>query len=168
MDRGSGTIRIIPPMKRLSMFVLVCVLAVSCGGEGGEDDGTDTGTSGREFDRCTLLTAEEAEQWLGSPVDGVGPADLPVGAESTCELESTANEMILLIQVEDGEQYFASEGSGARGPVTITGLGEDAHSDGDSVSFLQNSFAVRVSRIQGVIPVEDLEEIAHIIESRLP
>ena len=52
--------------------------------------------------------------------------------------------------------------------MTITGLGEDAHSDGDSVSFLKNEFSVSVARIQGDIPVEDLEEIAHIIESRLP
>lgn len=161
-------------MRRVLLAVLLVLAVPACGGGSGTDQGSDSGGGSiqgdgeREFDRCTLITAEEAEQWLGSPVDHVGPADLPVDADATCNYQSTANEKIILFQVNDGERYFASEGSGARGPDTITGIGEDAHTDGTYVEFLSDGYAVRVSRIQGDIPLADLEEIALLLESRLP
>jgi len=154
-------------MKTASLFVVLMMVLAACGG-GSPEGGGDNGGGDREFDRCTLMTAEEAEQWLGSPVDEVEPADLPVGADSTCSYRSTSNERSILIQVDDGEFYFAEEGSGARGPETISGLGEDAHTDGTYVAFLKDGWSVRVSQIQGAMTQAQLEEIAHLIESRLP
>ena len=155
-------------MRRVVLIVVLGLLAVACGGGGEPGEETSNGGGDRDFDRCSLVSGEEAEQWLGTPVDYVGPADLPVGAEDTCSYESSANQMRILLQVSDGEQYFAFEGSGARGPVTLEGLGEDAHTDGTYVAFLQDGFSVRVSQIQGNIPQQDLEEMAQLVESRLP
>lgn len=161
--------RRLPKMRRASLVLVLAVLVAACGGDGGGGGSAEGGGGGdRDFDRCSLMTAEEAEQWLGSPVDSVGPSDMPVNSEVTCSYQSTTNEKIVLLQVYDGEKYFAFAGSDVRGPDTIAGLGEDAHTDGDSLSFLKDDFTVSISRIQGTITVAELEEIARLIESRLP
>lgn len=161
------------PMSHL-LLVIVLVLA-ACGGSGddgaGDTAGSDNGggaSSDADFDRCSLMSAEEAAQWIGSPVDLVGPSDVPVGADETCVYASSPNETRILLQIRDGAQFFAEEGSGARGPDTIEGIGEDAHSDGSYIEFLEGGFTVRVSQIQGAISLDELKDIAQLIEGRLP
>jgi hypothetical protein len=154
-------------LKGLLILVLMLLIA-ACGGADVADNDDGGGSGGdRDFDRCSIMSAEEAAQWLGSPVV-VGPSDVPVGAENTCRYRNDAAEMQVLIQIYDGEKYWAFPGSATRGPTDIADLGEDAHADGDSVSFLKNEFAASVSRIQGDIPAEDLEAIARLLEPRLP
>lgn len=157
-------------MKRTILLCLLAVVVAACGGgDGDTGDGGGGGDGGgdRDFDRCSLMTAEEAARWLGDPVDEVGPSEGP-GSEETCLYESTTNEKIVLIQVYDGEVYFAEEGSAVRGPNTITGLGDDAWSDVDTVAFLQNDFSVSVSRIFGPVSVDQLQEMAELISTQLP
>lgn len=158
--------------KSILLFVLALVVA-ACGGDsgnGGADggDGGDGGDGDRSVAACDLLSADEAAQWLGgSPVDA-GPSDAPGSQDETCSYRNDEAAMQILLQVRDGEQYFAGPDSGARGPDDVDGIGEDGHTDGSYVAFLANGFSVRVSQIQGPVTYEDLEEIAKLIESRLP
>ncbi len=99
-------------------LVFLLVMAVSaCGGE------DVLGMGDRQLDRCSLMSAEESEQWLGASLsepassEGIDGEPDPV----TCLYQ---NEMAsLLIQVYDGEEFFAEEGSPARTGETIEGLG---------------------------------------------
>ena len=142
------------------MIVLALGLAACGGDDGGEAEG-------RELDRCALLTAGEAAEWLGEPVE-VGPSEIldedpdPV----TCLYEGSR--ATVLVQVRDGAVYFAERGSDARTGEDVSDLGEDAFGDSESVKFLQNDWAVSVSRIIGLVDEDALLEMARVISGRLP
>jgi hypothetical protein len=116
-----------------------------------------------------LISAGEAEQWLGgtvsvAPSDGIDGKPDPI----TCLYQKVDAFTSILIQVYDGEVFFAEEGSASRTGDTIDGLGEDAWIGDGKVGFLQNGWSASVSRISGTIPDEDILEIAQLMSSRLP
>jgi len=74
----------------------------------------------------------------------------------------------VLVQIYDGEVFFAEPGSDARSGPDLPGLGDDAWTKAGDVNFLQNDWTVSVSRISGQIPDEALLEMAELISSRLP
>jgi hypothetical protein len=146
------------------LVVALALLFPACG----DDDGDALGVGNRGLDRCSLITSEEAEDWLGpalyepAPAEGIdGEPDLV-----TCRYEN--EKAIMLVQVYDGEEFYAEEGSPARTGETIEGLGEDAWLGDGDVNFLQDGWTVSASRIAGEIPDEDLIEIAQLMSSRLP
>lgn len=135
------------------------------GGGGGEDV---LGLGDRGLDRCSLITPEEAESWLGplqevpAPSEGFDGEPDPV----TCSYAGSATRV--LVQVYDGEVFFAEEGSASRGE-TLEGLGEDAHADNDTVQFLQDEWTASISYISGQpLSREELVEMAELMSSRLP
>lgn len=150
-------------MTRWWTLALVALLfGGGCGG-GGET----LGAEGRELDRCSLVTVEEAEDWLGAPVEaapseGVDGEPDPV----TCFFRGATGSVLL--QVRDGAVFFAEPGSPARLPQDVTDLGEDAHMDNDSVRFLQDDWSVSVGQISGVPDAAELLEMARLVSSRLP
>ncbi|MGB7861735.1 MAG: hypothetical protein WBM90_14670 [Acidimicrobiia bacterium] len=154
-------------MRRLVSFVVVLLVLAACGG----DDAGSGGGGGdeRELDRCSLVSAQEAEEWIGvgtaQPSEGIdGEPDLV-----TCLYANEAEDMIILVQVYDGEVYFAEKGSGSRvGGTDVADLGEDAFYQDGAYRFKQNDWSVSVARISGLIPDESLLEMAELIESRLP
>ena len=150
-------------MKRLVALALAGSLVVgACGG----DDGS-SGADGRELDRCSLVTVEEAEDWLGAPVEAAPSEDLDGTPDPvTCFFQGATGSVLL--QVRDGAVYFAEPGSPARLPQDVTDLGEDAHMDNDSVRFLQNDWSVSVGQIAGVPDAGELLEMARLVSSRLP
>lgn len=146
--------------RLLSASVLLILVLVACGGNGGEADG-------RELDRCSLMTAEEAARWLGEPVvaapsEGFDGEVNPV----TCLYEG-ANATVLL-QVRDGSVFFAEPGSESRTGEDVDGLGEDAFVDSESVEVLQNDWSVAIGQIIGRVDQDALVEMARIVSSRLP
>jgi len=153
--------------KRIITLAVVLVLG-ACGGSGGDDD--VLGLGDRNLDRCSLITAGEAEQWIGAPISDPAPSEGFDGEPDpvTCFYENPDTLASILVQVYDGEVFFAEEGSGARTGETIEGLGEDAFMDNGAVRFLQNGWSASVARIFGPIPDEDILEAAEIMSSRLP
>lgn len=159
-------------MKRTShatgiTITLLLALALGACGDGGGDDDV-LGLGDRGLDRCSLITADEAESWLGplqeEPAPATGFDDEPDPVTCSYRGERTN----ILVQVYDGEVFFAEEGSTARGE-TLEGLGEDAHADDDSVKFLQNDWAASVAYISGQpLSRTELVEIAELMSSRLP
>lgn len=154
----------------LYLILALALIVTTCGdagGGGGDDDVLGLGDRG--LDRCSLISEAEAEQWLGTPVvaapaDGIDGEPDPV----TCFYENEDSRTTFLVQVYDGEVFFAEEGSGARTGETIDGLGEDAWKGQGSVSFLQNDWSASVALISGLIPDEDILEMAELMSSRLP
>jgi hypothetical protein len=157
-------------MNRLNaVFAILAfaLIATACGGGDSEDD--VLGLGDQDLDRCSVMTAEEAEQWLGGTVSAApsegfdGKPDLV-----TCfyEVDGTFNSV--LVQVYDGGVYFAETGSAARTGETLQGLGDDAWTQAGDVNFLQDDWTVSVSRISGQVPDADLLEMAQLISSRLP
>ena len=144
------------------------VVFIACGDGGGDED--VLGLGDRNLDRCSLISAAEAELWLGVPVSEPAPAEGIDGEPDhvTCRYDNEEDSNIILIQVYDGEIFFAKEGSDSRTGETIEGLGEDAWIGDGSVRFLQNQWSASVARIAGQLPDEDLLEIAELMSSRLP
>lgn len=145
---------------------MTLILAACGNGDGGDDV---LGLGDRGLDRCSLISAQEAEEWFGgtvlaAPSEGINGKPDPV----TClyELESSFNSV--LVQVYDGDVFFAEPGSGARTGETLEGLGEDAWTKAGDVNFLQNDWTVSVSRISGQVSDAGLLEMAELISSRLP
>jgi hypothetical protein len=63
-------------MHRRAATLVTLALAVvvtACGEGGGAED--VLGWGDRNLDRCSLISAVEAEQWLGAPVSEPAPAD---------------------------------------------------------------------------------------------
>lgn len=142
------------------LFLLV-VLA-GCGG-----DGDTLGIGDTDLDRCSLITTDEAGQWIGAPVtaapaEGIDGNPDPV----TCLYEGA--DATVLVQVYEGEEYFAGPDSASRVGEDVDGLGEDAFMDNDSVKFLQDGWAASVAQISGLVDTESLLEMAHLMSSRLP
>lgn len=150
-------------MTRFVVLVLAAsVMVAACGG--GDDSGN---VEGRELDRCSLVTVEEAEDWLGAPVEAAPSEDLDGSPDLvTCYYQGATGS--ILLQVRDGAVYFAERGSAARLPQDVPDLGEDAHMDNDSVRFLQNDWSVSVGQIGGVPDAAELLEMARLVSSRLP
>ena len=149
------------------IVTLVAAVLVSCNGETGSDQ-LGVGDSG--LDRCSLVSAEEVERWIGplesepAPSEGFdGEPDLV-----TCFYQAADSPNSMLIQVYDGEVFYAEEGSAARTGPDVEGLGDDAWRDQDSVKFLQDDWAVSVSRILGLYDDEALLDVAEIISDNLP
>ena len=150
----------------LCATLAIAMMVSACGGGGGDDV---LGLGDRNLDRCSLISAGEAEQWLGgivsvAPSDGIDGEPDPI----TCLYQKVDAFTSFLIQVYDGEVFFAEEGSASRTGETIDGLGEDAWVGDGKVKFLQNDWSASVSRISGTIPDEDILEMAQLMSSRLP
>jgi hypothetical protein len=157
-------------MNRLiALFVALAIalIATACGG--GDSDDDVLGLGDQDLDRCSLMTAEEAEQWLdgtvsAAPSEGIdGKPDLV-----TCFYEVDGTFSSVFVQVYDGEVYFAEPGSAARTGETLQGLGDDAWTQAGDINFLQDDWTVSVTRISGQVPDADLLEMAQLISSRLP
>lgn len=153
--------------KRIITLAVVLVLG-ACGGSGGDDD--VLGLGDQNLDRCSLITSGEAEQWIGAPIADPAPAEGFDGEPDpvTCFYENPNTFASFLIQVYDGEVFFAEEGSAARTGETIEGLGDDAWMGEGKVGFLQGNWSASVSRISGTMANEDILEAAEIMSSRLP
>jgi hypothetical protein len=161
--------------RRATGLYLILVLALmvsACGGDaaGGSGGGDAVlGLGDRGLDRCSLISETEAEAWLGgtvtaAPSEGFDGESDPV----TCFYEADDSNKSILVQVYDGEVFFAEEGSAARSGETIEGLGDDAWKGQGKVSFLQSDWTASVSLISGLIPDEDILEMAELMSSRLP
>jgi hypothetical protein len=151
--------------RSLAMFgaVLLVLAVVGCGGS--NDDTLGMGDT--DLDRCSLITPDEAAQWIGAPVtaapsDGIDGKPDPV----TCMYEGSNAKV--LVQVYEGEEFFAKPGSSSRVGEDVDGLGEDAFMDNDSVRFLQDGFAASVAQISGPVSGDSLLEMAHLMSSRIP
>jgi hypothetical protein len=149
------------------MAVSLTLMVTGCGEDGGSEEVLGFGDRG--LDRCSLVSAEEAEQWLGGPVN-VGPTEGIDGEPDliTCFYEAENSPNSILVQVYDGEIFFAEEGSPSRTGETLDGLGDDAWIEAGDINFLQNDWTVSVSLILGRVTDEDLLAMAELISSRLP
>lgn len=149
--------------KLLVLSVAMAIALAACGG--GDDDAL--GAEGRELDRCSLMTVEEAAQWLGDPVTAAPSEDFDGNPDPvTCFYEG-ANASVLL-QVRDGAVYFAEPGSASRTGEDVDGIGEDAFMDSDSIEVLQNDWSVAIGLITGLLPDDALVGMAEIVSGRLP
>jgi hypothetical protein len=150
-------------MMRWIIALCLTLLVAACGG--GDDD--VLGLGDRDLDRCSLITVEEAEDWLGAPVtaapsEGIDGEPDPV----TCYYEGASGSV--LIQVRDGAVFFAERGSASRIGEDVADLGEDAFTDGDSVRFVQNDWSASVAQILGIPNTDNLLEMAQLMSERLP
>lgn len=149
------------------LAILFALFAAACGDGGSGGDAVGSGD--RDLDRCSLVTAQEAEKWFGTTVS-VGPSEGFDGEPDpvTCLYQAEGSFDSVLVQVYDGEVYFAEPGSAARTGETLDGLGEDAWTQEGDVNFLQSNWTVSVTRITGRLADADLLEMAQLISSRLP
>ena len=163
------TVQVRNPMNRpIALLVaLVALIGAACGAGGSGGDAAGSGD--RDLDRCSLVTAQEAEKWFGTSVS-VAPSEGFDGEPDpvTCLYQAEGSLDSVLVQVYDGEVYFAEPGSNAWTGETLTGLGEDAWTQEGDVNFLQNNWTVSVTRITGRVADVDLLEMAQLISSRLP
>lgn len=114
-----------------------------------------------------MISAEEAAQWLGGPVEAAPSEDANGDPSPVTCLYEGAN-AVVLVQIRDGDVFHAEKGSESRTGEDVAGLGEDAYTDGTRVSFLQNEWSVSVSQIIGLVEGDDLVEMARLISGRLP
>ena len=147
------------------LLVIVVTLATALTACGGEEE--VLGLGDRDLARCSLVTVEEAEDWLGAPVEAA-PSEGFDGEPNpvTCLYRGATGS--ILVQVRDGAVYHAEPGSPSRLGEDVPGIGEDAFRDNDSVQFLQNDWSVSVSQIGGIPNVESLTEMARLVAGRLP
>jgi hypothetical protein len=153
-------------LRRIAFLWLVAFVVAACG-DGNEEGALGVGDRG--LDRCSLLTVEEVERWIGplesepAPSDSLGEPDLV-----TCYYKAADSPNSILVQAYDGEVFFAERGSQSRTGPDVSGLGEDAWRDQDSVKFLQNEWSVSVSKILGGFDDEALLDLAQLVSPRLP
>ncbi len=158
-----------PGLSAVIVGLVIALITASCGGGGGDSDDDVLGLGDRDLDRCSLVTIEEAAQWLGgtvsaAPADGIDGQPDPV----TCLYEADESFNSVFVQVYDGEVFFADSDSAARTGETLEGLGDDAWTKEGDVNFLQDDWTTSVSRISGTVSNADLLEMAQLISSRLP
>lgn len=146
------------------MLGLVIALAAAVAACGGEEE--VLGLGDRELDRCSLVTVEEAEDWLGAPVEAAPSESLGEPNPVTCYYQGASGS--ILLQVRDGAVFHAEPGSPSRSGEDVPGIGEDAFRDNDSVQFLQNDWSVSVSQIGGLPDIENLTDMARLVSERLP
>ena len=145
------------------MFVLCAAVALAaCGG-----DDEVLGVGDRDLNRCSLITVEEAEDWLGAPVEAAPSQGLDGEPSPVTCLYEGANGVVL-VQARDGAVFHAEPGSPTRVGQDVPGIGEDASRDNDSVQFLQNEWSVSISQIAGLPNIDDLIEMARLVAERLP
>lgn len=180
--------------KIIGLLAVLALIVVACG-SGGETTTTGSGepatteptgtaaapaetttsmggdnTSGngdRGLDICSLITPEEAGQWIGAPVS-TDPTEDVEGIPELVTCDYVGGHAHVYVQVYDSAIYFAEPGSASRVGEDVDGLGEDAFMESDSVEFLQNDWTVSVSQISGQVETDGLLEMAHLISSRLP
>ena len=149
----------------------IALIITACAGEleGTNGDDDVLGLGDRGLDRCFLISETEAEGWLGGPVVAA-PSEGSDGVPDpvTCLYTSEASPCCHPRSGLRRGVFFAEEGSAARVGETIDGLGDDAFQGQGSVHFLQNDWSARVSLISGLIPHEDILEMAELMSSRLP
>ncbi|MGB8362233.1 MAG: hypothetical protein WCE80_12625 [Acidimicrobiia bacterium] len=151
--------------RSTALFGAMLLLA-SVAGCGGSDDNT-LGIGDTDLDRCSLITVDEAGQWLGAPVTAAPAEGIDGNPDPVTCLYEGSNAMVL-VQVYEGEEFFAEPGSSSRVGEDVEGLGEDAFMDNDSVKFLQDGWAASVSQISGLVATDSLLGMAHLMSSRLP
>lgn len=149
--------------RRILIFALSFATATAaCGG-----DEEVLGVGDRDLNRCSLITVEEAEDWLGAPVEAAPSEGLDGEPDPvTCLYEGAGGSV--LVQVRDGAVFHSEPGSPSRIGEDVPGVGEDAFRDNDSVQFLQNDWSVSVSQILGIPEAENLIEMARLVAGRLP
>ncbi len=154
----------------VAAIVLSGLILAACGTEQTDDSaGIGDGPPG-DFVACDLLTAGEAEQWLGDSVGPPSKSDGPQAtAEETCVYRSDVSGTSVLLQARFGAKYHSGIDSPANEqPVAISDLGDDAYSDRGRVAFLAGEWAVSISRVSGDAPDTALEEMARTVATRLP
>lgn len=149
--------------KHLIQAISIALIVAACGG----DDGNTLGVGERDLDRCSLMTVEEAAEWLGDPVSAA-PSEGFDGDPNPVTCRYDGANATVLVQVRDGAVFFSEPGSDARTGEDVEGLGEDAFMDADSIEFLQNDWSVSIGLISGLPEDGALLEIAPIISDRLP
>lgn len=163
MQKRSSVIQ----LNAMLVILTIALITTACGN--GDSDNNVLGLGDQDLDRCSLITNEEAGQWLGGTVSA-GPSEGFDGDPDpvTCLYEADGSSNTVFVQVYDGEVFFAEPGSAARTGETLEGLGEDAWTAQGDVNFLQADWTVSVSRIAGAVSDSDLLEMAQLISSRLP
>ena len=164
------TMRVHGSLNRLVSLLVTLALAMVAAACGDGDDGGDVlGLGDQDLDRCSLISAQEAEQWLGGAVS-VAPSEGFDGDPDpvTCLYQVEGSLNSVLVQVYDGEVFFAEPGSASRSGETLEGLGDDAWTQEGDVNFLQDDWTVSVTRISGRVPDAGLLEMAELVSSRLP
>jgi hypothetical protein len=144
----------------IALTVLVSLLT-ACGGSEAFEGG------GRDIDVCSLITVAEAEAWLGGPVDPPAPYDGP-DPETTCAYTSSGAQTRFLLQVYDGPEFYSGDNAELHPEATPVQLGTEGYAEPGSVGFLQNDWAVLVSRISGPVTDESLLAAANTVSNRLP
>lgn len=151
-------------MRRKLVLSFVAMLVVAGCGSGDEEA---LGLGDRPLDRCSVITVDEAEAWLGAPVTAA-PAETIAGEPDLVTCLYAGSNATVLVQVYDGEVYFAEPGSPARDGDDLAGLGDDAWRRDDTVKFLQNDWSVSVSQIIGLVDPDALMKMAELVSERLP
>lgn len=151
-------------MRSIAVMILaLSILLFACGGSG-ESTG---GQEGRSIEPCSLITAAEAEVWLGGPVDPPAPYTGP-DPEPTCVYKSPGAQTQILLQVYDGEVYYGGDNLENHPDSQPIDVGDKGISEVGSVEFLQNDWTVSISRISGPVTEESLLAAALLVSSRLP
>lgn len=148
----------------MALLGVVLLLSAVAGCGGGDET---LGIGGTDLDRCSLISVDEAGQWIGDPVTAA-PAEGIDGKPDLVTCLYGGSSARVLVQVYEGEEYFAGPDSSARVGQDVDGLGEDAFMDSGSVKFLQDGWAASVSQISGLVDTDSLLEMAHLMSSRLP
>lgn len=148
-------------MATLAVFVLV---VVACGGGGDEVVG------GREIDVCS-----PDHTGRGNLLSGGGPADPPAPTESpgsngaTCGYETSGAQTRIFLRVYDGEKFYSGDDAELHPDAgLIGGLGTKGDLEPGGIGFLQNDWAVFVSKISGPISDDTLLAFARMVSERLP
>lgn len=151
------------------LLIPFALLIAACGGSDGTDS-DELGVGDRDLNRCSLVSVDEAEGWLGNGVIAEPPDGVDGDPDGTaCRYQLDGEPDSILLQVYNGEVFWAEEGSETRIGETFTGLGEDAYVQTGGVYFLQDDWSVSISRLLGNrVTDEHLMEMAELVSSRLP
>lgn len=150
-------------VKKVGALVVIALLATTCGGS------PTVGSGDRVIDICSMVTQAEAASFLGGPADPPAPPDSLVGSEATCAYQSPGAQTRILLQVYDGEHFYSGDNAELHPDAQpVSGLGQEGYLEPGGVGFLQNDWAVFVSRISGPITDDTLLAVARKVSERLP